>query len=216
MHCKQAEKSIYTNHRILVYASLSLGEQGGDNVLTAVSGQPDAVIVFREIPAGMNLGQGIKAIQALAAKKDPVPNIIINPTLFKTYNIIAVPTIVILEDELLPGCSSVLNGVRFPFDRTNQGHHGMGDMDGGDGSFMHYHYYAFPLMVMLDLFIKQASNPDGYMDLDIMYMSELDPTWNNNELAFFSNPEAAAVANPIAAAACTADAVSVTAGKPLN
>lgn len=124
--------------------------------------------MFREIPAGMNLGQGIKAIQALAAKKDPVPNIIINPTLFKTYNIIAVPTIVILEDELLPGCSSVLNGVRFPFDRTNQGHHGMGDMDGDDGSFMYYHYYAFPLMVMLDLFIKQASNPDGYMDLDII------------------------------------------------
>ncbi|VDB02534.1 hypothetical protein BANRA_05466 [Klebsiella pneumoniae] len=69
---------------------------------------------------------------------------------------------------------------------------------------------------MLDLFIKQTCNADGYMDLDIMYMSELDPTWNNDELAFFTNPEAAAVANPIAAAACTADAVSSTAGKPLK
>ncbi|WP_286146406.1 TrbC family F-type conjugative pilus assembly protein, partial [Shigella sp. FC1967] len=77
--------------------------QGLDDVLTAVSGQPDAVIVFRGIPEGMNLGQGVKAIQALAAKKDPVPNIIINPTLFKTYNITAVPTIVMLEDEPLPG-----------------------------------------------------------------------------------------------------------------
>ena len=37
---------------------------------------------------------------------------------------------------------------------------------------------------MLDLFVKQACNPDGYMDLDIMYLSELDPTWNNDELAF--------------------------------
>ncbi|MEQ1968923.1 TrbC family F-type conjugative pilus assembly protein, partial [Xenorhabdus nematophila] len=59
--------------------------------------------VFRGIPEGMNLGQGVKAIQALAAKKDPVPNIIINPTLFKTYKITAVPTIVMLEDEPLPG-----------------------------------------------------------------------------------------------------------------
>lgn len=92
----------------------------------------------------------------------------------------------------------------------------MGDMDGGDGSFMHYHYYAFPLLAMLDLFIKQTCNADGYMDLDIMYMSELDPTWNNDELAFFTNPEAAAVANPIAAAACTTDAVSSTTGKPLK
>ncbi|EBG2320418.1 conjugal transfer protein TraU [Vibrio cholerae] len=122
----------------------------------------------------------------------------------------------LVEFQRVPGCSSVLNGVRFPFDRTNQGHHGMGDMDGGDGSFMHFHYYAFPLLVMLDLFIKQTCNADGYMDLDIMYMSELDPTWNNDELAFFTNPEAAAVANPIAAAACTADAVSSTAGKPLK
>ncbi|WP_438873858.1 TraU family protein, partial [Vibrio cholerae] len=56
----------------------------------------------------------------------------------------------LVEFQRVPGCSSVLNGVRFPFDRTNQGHHGMGDMDGGDGSFMHYHYYAFPLLVMLD------------------------------------------------------------------
>ncbi|EDT9102062.1 conjugal transfer protein TraW, partial [Salmonella enterica subsp. enterica] len=75
MHRKQAEKGIYSDHRILVFASLSLGEQGLDDVLTAVSGQPDSVIVFRGIPEGMNLGQGVKAIQALAAKKDPVPNI---------------------------------------------------------------------------------------------------------------------------------------------
>ncbi|WP_410961458.1 TrbC family F-type conjugative pilus assembly protein, partial [Salmonella sp. SAL4457] len=80
MHRKQAEKGIYSDHRILVFASLSLGEQGLDDVLTAVSGQPVSVIVVRGIPEGMNLGQGVKAIQALAAKKDPVPNIIINPT----------------------------------------------------------------------------------------------------------------------------------------
>ncbi len=65
---------------------------------------------------------------------------------------------------------------------------------------MHYHYYAFPLLVMLDLFIKQTCNADGYMDLDIMYMSELDPT-RTMMSSLFTNPEAAAVANPIAAAA---------------
>ncbi|EPG4157683.1 TraU family protein, partial [Klebsiella pneumoniae] len=32
----------------------------------------------------------------------------------------------LVEFQRVPGCSSVLNGVRFPFDRTNQGHHGMG------------------------------------------------------------------------------------------
>jgi conjugal transfer pilus assembly protein TraU len=122
----------------------------------------------------------------------------------------------LVEFQRVPGCSSVLNGTRFPFDRTFQGHHGEGTMDGGDGSFMHYHFYAFPLMTMLELFVKKTCNADGYSDLDIMYLSELDPTWNSDELAFFTNPEAAAVANPIAAAACTADAAAASIGKPLK
>ncbi|MGP9797064.1 TraU family protein [Halomonas sp. 86] len=122
----------------------------------------------------------------------------------------------LVEFQRVPGCSSVLNGIRFPMDRTFQGHHGGTDMDGGDGSFMHYHYYAFPLLMMLDMFVSGSCNSDGFTDLDLMYLSELDPTWNNADLAFFANPEAAAVANPIAAAACTADAAASTAGKPLD
>lgn len=122
----------------------------------------------------------------------------------------------LIEFQRVPGCSSVLNGTRFPFDRTFQGHHGTGVNDGGDGSFTHYHYYAFPLLSILDLFVNRTCNADGFMDLDIMYMSELDPTWNNSELAFFTNPEAAAVANPVAAAACTSDAIASSAGRPLK
>lgn len=122
----------------------------------------------------------------------------------------------LVEFQRVPGCSSVFNGMRFPFNRLFQGTHGNGDFDGGDGSFMHYHYYAFPLMMMLDVFVKSSCIVDGYMDLDVMYMSELDPTWNNDELAFFTNPEAAAVANPVAALACTAEAATASAGKTMD
>ena len=51
----------------------------------------------------MNLGQGVKAIQDLAAKKDPVPNIIINPQLFKLHNVTSVPTVIMLDGEQLLG-----------------------------------------------------------------------------------------------------------------
>ncbi|MCE0759512.1 TraU family protein [Marinobacter sp. G11] len=122
----------------------------------------------------------------------------------------------LVEFQRVPGCSSVLNGSQFPVDRLNQGHHGEAVYDGGDGSFMHYHYYTYPVMQMLDMFVKQSCNPDGYVELDLMYLSELDPTWNNDELAFFTNPEAAAVANPVATLACTADAVSASTGRPLK
>lgn len=122
----------------------------------------------------------------------------------------------LVEFQRVPGCSSVLNGIRFPFDRINQGHHGEATYDGSDGSFMHYHYYAYPLLQMLDMFVKQSCNPDGFVELDIMYLSELDPTWNNDQLAFFTNPESAAVANPVATIACTADAASASVGRPIK
>lgn len=122
----------------------------------------------------------------------------------------------LVEFQRVPGCASALNGVRFPFNRLFQGHHGDAVYDGGDGSFMHYHYYAFPLLTMLDLYATSGCNPDGYHDFDLMYLSEVDPTWNNDELAFFTNPEAAVVANPAAALACTPDAVSSSAGAPIK
>ena len=122
----------------------------------------------------------------------------------------------LIEFQRVPGCSSVLNGAMFPFDRLNQGHHQRGGKAGQQGTFMHYHYYAFPLMQMLDLYLSPSCRTDGFMDLDIMYMSELDPTWNNDELAFFTNPEAAAVSNPLATAACAADAAASSLGNPID
>jgi conjugal transfer pilus assembly protein TraU len=93
---------------------------------------------------------------------------------------------------------------------------GNGEDDGTDGAFYNYHWYAFPLLILLDLFWDDRCNPDGYSDFDLLYLSELDPTWNNDELAFFTNPEAAWLANPVALSACLADAASATAGTPID
>ncbi|MBZ3672434.1 hypothetical protein JT305_10550 [Salmonella enterica subsp. enterica serovar Senftenberg] len=57
--------------------------------------------MFRGIPEGMNLGQGVKAIQALAAKDQCRTSS--STHVVQQYNITAVPTIVMLEDEPLPG-----------------------------------------------------------------------------------------------------------------
>jgi len=122
----------------------------------------------------------------------------------------------LIEFQRTAGCSSVLNGVRFPFDPVNRGVHSDGEYDMGEQYFLHYHYYAFPLTVMLDLFTAKHCNAGGYLDLDLMYLSEVDPTWNNDELAFFTNPEAAFVSNPVATLACIPDAISSTAGHPIK
>ncbi|WP_207462136.1 TraU family protein [Azospirillum sp. SYSU D00513] len=116
-----------------------------------------------------------------------------------------------------PGCSLSLGGITLPVsDRRMQGTAGGAEFDEGDKHFYHYHTYAFPLLIMLNLFVDDNCVGDGYFDFDLMFLSELDPTWNNSELAFFTQPEAAAVANPIALAACMADATAATLGTPID
>lgn len=119
----------------------------------------------------------------------------------------------LVEFPVMPGCLSVMNGTHISaFGRLNQGHHDMGTEDSADKSFMHYHFYAYPLLQMVDLFVKRSCNSDGYVDLDLLYFSELDPTWNNDILAFFSAPESAAVANPVAVISCAAEATAMLTG----
>lgn len=116
-----------------------------------------------------------------------------------------------------PGCSMALGGVELPL--TDQRQLGMrGDGEGDDSSlgFYHYHTYAFPIIYMLEMFTEDRCFSDGYLDFDIMYMSELDPTWNNEEIAFFTHPEAAAIANPAAVGACAVDAAAAAVDYPLD
>lgn len=121
------------------------------------------------------------------------------------------------EYQRVSGCSSVLNGIRFPFDRLNQGTQNRATEKPNDNfTFRHYHYYAFPVMLMLDIFVPGHCNPGAFHDLDVMYMSEVDPTWSSDELAFFANPEAALVATPLAATACIPDAVAANVSEPVK
>jgi conjugal transfer pilus assembly protein TraU len=119
----------------------------------------------------------------------------------------------LIELTHLPGCAPALGGLRLPFGSARFfGTPGQGEQDGSDAAFAHYHVYAFPLLALLDLFFEERCNAGGYLDFDIVYLSELDPTWSVSELAFFTHPETALLASPVALAACLADAAAATAG----
>ena len=124
----------------------------------------------------------------------------------------------IVELVRLPGCLPALGGARLDLGAWRTlGTPGQAEYDGSDKAFYNYHYYAFPILIMLDLFFPDRCNVDHLTDFDVLYLSELDPTWNNDELAFFTNPEAAFVANAVAQAACLVDAASATTlQKPLD
>jgi conjugal transfer pilus assembly protein TraU len=115
-----------------------------------------------------------------------------------------------------PYCSPILGGTSFNNGVRLWGGRKEVEGDGSDKTYYNYHYWAFPLFAILQLFVQNNCNAGGLRNLDMMYMSELDPTWNVDELAFFMNPEAIVFANPLAVAACTVDCATTTVSQPMT
>lgn len=115
-----------------------------------------------------------------------------------------------------PYCAPTLGGVTL---RDSFRLWGM--KDGSDGSsssnqFYNLHYYSFPLYEILELIVAPECNAGGFVDFDLLYLSEVDPTWVEDELALFSQPEVAVAANPRLQMACPADCAAATLTGPID
>lgn len=88
------------------------------------------------------------------------------------------------------------------------------DRGGQKSSFYHVHWYVYPLIYWLELLMDFACIEQAKFDL--AYVTELDPTWGNDELGFILNPEAALFSNPIAQSACAVDCIKASSGFSLN
>lgn len=113
----------------------------------------------------------------------------------------------------LPWCSPSLGGVKLQNSITGMGiNQGGGQSSGGQTAqaFYQYHYFSYPIMAMLGMMLLPDCS-DGFVDMDLLYISEIDPLWNNDLLALVLNPEAVIFANPAAMAWCAADCVQTTA-----
>jgi conjugal transfer pilus assembly protein TraU len=129
-----------------------------------------------------------------------------------------------VEAVRLPFCSPALGGMLSG--AAAGGVFGMAKLGGmedasasnrdSQSSYLNFHYWKFPLSVITDMVTDAVCVAEtASVDIDIAYISEIDPTWNNETLAMFTHPEAVLFANPVATAACMADAVASTAYKPI-
>lgn len=93
---------------------------------------------------------------------------------------------------------------------------GTGTQEDGEapGAFYHVHWYKYPLTYWLNIITSAGCLQGG--DLDIAYLSELDPMWNDSSLSIIVNPEAVLFNNIIAQGACAADAAASLVHKPLD
>jgi len=89
----------------------------------------------------------------------------------------------------------------------NQGLGGSQEPDtDGRGAFYYVHWYKYPLMYWLQVITSIGCMES--QDFDVLYPSELDPTWNDSELSFVINPEAVLFTNPLVRASCALDATT--------
>lgn len=114
-----------------------------------------------------------------------------------------------------PGCFPSLGGITLPLPSfAKRGAHASTADRGESSSFLHVHYYIYPVFAILNLFTDFACFSGS--NINLVYMSEFDPLWNNDELSALINPEAALFANPVAQAVCAADAISASFGFPID
>lgn len=96
----------------------------------------------------------------------------------------------------------------------DRGHVSNTERAGHKESFYHIHWYVYPILYWLEIltdFLCLEST-----SIDIAYMTEFDPFWNNDEKSGILNPEAILFGNPLAQAACIADCFAASAKLPLD
>lgn len=113
-----------------------------------------------------------------------------------------------------PYCMVNLGGLQLPMGTTL----GQGETESANSnynnSFYYVHWYKYPLLYWLQVMTDGLCLETG--DLDIAYLTELDPTWNDDELGFLQNPEAFLFGNLIAQAACSADSLAASISLPMD
>jgi conjugal transfer pilus assembly protein TraU len=102
---------------------------------------------------------------------------------------------------------------------ANTGTRGRGDIEEDQDnvtkkSFYQVHWYTYPVIYWLELLIDFICLEN--MSIDLAYVTELDPLWNDDEKNSILNPEALLFGNVIAQAACAADCIAASASLPLD
>ena len=82
--------------------------------------------------------------------------------------------------------------------------------------YMNFHWYMFPIGYLLSWLSDYVCSKKSSTAIDIAFMSELDPSWNNDSLALWVGPEAKIFSQPWAVVACGADAVMASVSRPMK
>jgi len=112
-----------------------------------------------------------------------------------------------------PYCFVSLGGIQLdPGFRAPEGDvaRAQGVMNTTQHSSYQVHWYVDPTLYWLEIILDNPCMETG--QLDVAYLTEIDPVWNDDELTLLLNPETFLFGNPVAQAACAGDCVLSTTG----
>ncbi len=120
----------------------------------------------------------------------------------------------VAEATTTPMCSPLLGGTKL----GNVGDlikRGSAKTDTEDrNSFYHIHWFMFPLTNWMGFLTNTACETSD--PFDMMMLSELEPTWQDDELSTIFSPEATLFTSHATQAVCAADCVAASVGFPLD
>lgn len=118
----------------------------------------------------------------------------------------------IVEVTKTPYCLVNFGGIKIASSKNHGGFKKIrSEHDRRSKAYYHIHYYVYPLLAILNLVSDLTCMSIGSYDL--AYMSELDPSHNNDSLANFMHPETFLLSSSEAKVACSLDCVTATATK---
>lgn len=83
--------------RVLIFASFSVPQPTLKNLLDQAA-EPGVVLVFRGVPKGATVPDVVRRLKRLLSDDAPVPQVMLDPTLFRRYTIDRVPSFVLERD----------------------------------------------------------------------------------------------------------------------
>jgi len=81
-------------------------------------------------------------------------------------------------------------------------------------AFFNAHYYLFPILWIMDLLVGADFCTDWLSDIDLLYFTEVDPLWNDDELTAYVHPEVMVFGDEIVQALCSTDCIATSSGSP--
>lgn len=110
-----------------------------------------------------------------------------------------------------PMCSPLMNGTILGAIPTSQGTHTYRKQNGQSRrAYYHAHWLQMPVIQQLQLVTEGSLCLKADPSMDFAFFTEIDPLWNDDELAFVISPESILFSSMIGQVACVPDSIKAT------